>query len=52
MPEAECGLKPKLATHLACGHLTGITKEDKDLVLILNRECYEVGQYILQAYIV
>ena len=42
MPQAEGVLKPNLATHLACGHLTGIAKEEKELVLVLNKECYEV----------
>ncbi|CAL8465828.1 g5364 [Coccomyxa elongata] len=40
--EAEDVLKPNLATHLACGHLSGIAKENTNLMFILNRECYEV----------
>lgn len=42
MPEAERVLNPNLATHLACGHLTGLAREDMSLMLILNKECYEV----------
>ncbi|CAL8465769.1 g5305 [Coccomyxa elongata] len=41
-PQAESVLNLNLAKHLACGHLTGIAKENKDLVRILNNECYEV----------
>ncbi|BDA51618.1 hypothetical protein COCOBI_19-1740 [Coccomyxa sp. Obi] len=40
--QAEIVLKPSLAMHLACAHLMGIAKEDNDLMLILNKECYEV----------
>lgn len=43
-PQAESVLRLNLAKHLACGHLTGIAKESKDLVPILNNECYEVCQ--------
>ncbi len=42
MAQTEMVLKPSLAMHLACGHLTGIIKEDKDLVPLLTKECYEV----------
>ena len=44
MAQAESVLKPSLAMHLACGHLTGIVKEDKDLVPKLTKECYKVCQ--------
>ena len=44
VPQADSVLKPSLAMHLACGHLTGIVKEDNDLVPKLTIECYEVCQ--------
>lgn len=42
MSQAKTVLKPTLAAHLACGHLLGIVKEEKDLIPTLNKVCYEV----------
>ena len=50
VPQADSVLKPSLAMHLACGHLTGIVKEDKDLVPKLTIECYEVCQMFILLY--
>ncbi len=40
-----------LAAHLACGHLLGVVKEEKGLIPILNKECYEVCQNCLTTYL-
>lgn len=47
--QAESMLTMKLATHLACGHLTGIAKEEKDLAHLLQKECYEVRGFTTPA---
>ena len=51
MSQAKTVLKPTLAAHLACGHLLGIVKEEKDLIFTLNKECYEVCQNFFTNYI-
>ena len=51
MSQAKTVLKPTLAAHLACGHLLGVVKEEKDLIPTLNKECYEVCQKCVTTYI-